>query len=108
MCGPFFPPRDIADDPSLEGTSKTHRYLFFPKVYCCIVNCLKLVKMQNKVDWSYILQLLTVDSNFEKIKPSKLFREATSVTHDQDFEGVTLWRYKPSHGLAEVLEVYFL
>ena len=56
---------------SKEGTSETHRWVPFPKVYLCIAHCVKLMKKQGNKNRTYMVQLSTVDSNFFIKKPFK-------------------------------------
>ena len=60
----FYPVMKMMVQVSKEGTSEAHRWVLLPKVYFCIVYCLKLVKKQGKTIGTCILQLYTVDSNF--------------------------------------------
>ena len=49
---------------SKKGTSETHTWVAFPKVYCNIVQFVELVRNQVKVGGTYMLQLSTVKSKF--------------------------------------------
>ena len=65
---------------SNEGTSETHRWVDFPKLYCFIVQKFKISQKKVKVGWVYILQLSTVYLSFLKIYPSYICREANKAT----------------------------
>ena len=65
---------------SKEGPSATYRWFSFPKVYFYIVNCVKLVRKQDKIIDPTCCNCPKWILTFSKKNPSNLYREGTPVT----------------------------
>ena len=74
----FFPPCAETSGPGLQGKELRNLQMgILPKVYFCIVHCVKLLKKQGLIIESICCNYPQWILTFCKYTPSNLFREAT-------------------------------